>query len=379
METEPVLENSIEINSKSTAGTLGGGSPLLDNLTSEKRQGKGMRQIQFKSGFTLIELLVVIAIIGILAGLLMPAIQSVREAARRTACLNNIRQCALAAQNYQATRRYLPPSCEIVPGTTFAGNNGSWSIHGRLLPYIEGGNAYDMVNLAVAWDAQQVSGVPTMRIPLYICPDETNDTVRLRNGQPYVYGQTYGFNMGTWLVYDPTGARRPDGPFYVNSRVSNILDGTSNTICAAEVKMFTPYIRNTADPGPIPPTSTNVFDGMSADRKLGPDLQDNTGHTEWPDGRVHHEGMTTCFAPNTKVNYNLNGKLYDIDYNSQQEGRSLTQPSYAAVTARSYHAGNLVNVSMLDGSTRSVSGNIDLRVWRAMGTIQGGEVVSVPE
>ena len=89
--------------------------------------------------------------------------------------------------------------------------------------------------------------------------------------------------------------------------------------------------------------------------------------------------MTTCFAPNTKVNYNFNGQLYNIDFNSRQEGRSLTQPSYAAVTARSYHTGNLVNVTMLDGSTRSVTGNIDLTVWRALGTIQGGEIVNAPE
>lgn len=340
-------------------------------------------QFPNRQGFTLIELLVVIAIIGILTGLLMPAVQSVREAARRTACLNNIRQCALAAQNYQATRRYLPPSMEIVPGTTFSGNNGSWSIHGRLLPYIEGGNAYDMVNLAVAWDAQQATGVPTMRIPLYICPDEANDTMRLKNGQPYVYGQTYGFNMGTWLVYDPTGSRRPDGPFYVNSRVSTIPDGMSNTLCASEVKMFTPYIRNTADPGGVVPSNPNAFDGIAppiaSDRKLGPTLQDNTGHTEWPDGRVHHEGITTCFTPNTKVNYNFGGLKYDIDLNSQQEGRSLTQPTYAAVTARSYHSGNLVNIAMLDGSTRSVPGTIDLTVWRAMGTIQGGEIVGTTD
>jgi prepilin-type N-terminal cleavage/methylation domain-containing protein len=343
-----------------------------------------MKRNSGKRGFTLIELLVVIAIIGILVGLLMPAIQGVREAARRTACLNNLRQCSLAAQNYLSTRRYLPPSCELVPGTTFSGNNGSWSIHGRLLPYIEGGNAYDMVNLSIAWDAQQATGVPTLRIPLYICPDETNDTVRLNSsGQPYVYGQNYGFNMGTWLVYDPTGARRPDGPFYVNSRVNNIPDGASNTLCASEVKMFTPYIRNTTDPGPVPPTSPNAFDGLApavaSDRKLGPNLQDNTGHTEWPDGRVHHEGLTTCFAPNTKVNYNFNGRLYDIDFNSRQEGRSLTQPSYAAVTARSYHSGNLVNVTMLDGSSRSIPGTIDLAVWRALGSIQGGEVVNTVE
>jgi hypothetical protein len=139
--------------------------------------------------------------------------------------------------------------------------------------------------------------------------------------------------------------------------------------------MFTSYIRNTVDPGPTPPTSPTAFDGMAGQLKLGPNLNDNTGHTEWPDGRVHHEGMTTAFAPNTNVAYNYGGKLYNIDYNSMQEGKSLTQPTYAAITARSYHAGNLVNITLLDGSTRSLAATIDLNVWRAMGTIGGSEVL----
>jgi hypothetical protein len=106
---------------------------------------------------------------------------------------------------------------------------------------------------------------------------------------------------------------------------------------------------------------------MAGQRKLGPSLIDNTGHTEWPDGRVHHSGMTTVFAPNTKVAYNFGGKLYDIDYNSTQEGRSATQPTYAAITARSHHPGNLVCASFLDGATKPIRGEIDLNVWRAMG------------
>ena len=220
-----------------------------------------------RPGFTLIELLVVIAIIGILVSLLFPAVQMVRESARRTSCMNNVRQIVLATHGYEAAFKKFPPSFEIEPGTILSGNNGSWSIHGRILPFIEQANAYRMVDLNVAWDSQLDTGVPTLRIPLFLCPSEINDTVRLNTstGLPKVYPQNYGFNFGTWLVYDPVSSEKGDGPFYVNSRTGfrSVTDGSSTTICVAEVKAFTSYIRNTDDPGPVPPTDPSAFMGFT--------------------------------------------------------------------------------------------------------------------
>ncbi|MGI9515975.1 MAG: DUF1559 domain-containing protein [Pirellulaceae bacterium] len=330
-----------------------------------------------KSAFTLVELLVVIAIIGILISLLLPAVQSVREAARRTSCLNNARQIGISAQGYAAVFRHLPASFEIEHGTILTGNNGSWSIHGRLLPFCEQSNAYTQVDLNVAWDAQVDTGVPTLRVPLYLCPSEVNDTVRLKNGAPWVYPQNYGFNFGTWLVYDPVNGDRGDGPFYVNSRVrfAEVRDGQSNTLCLSEVKAFTSYIRNTENPGPLPPADPAAFMGFTGQTKLGTSLHKNTGHTEWCDGRVHHSGFTTVFTPNTEVLYEFEGNQYDIDFNSVQEGKKDDQVSYAAITSRSHHAGGLITTGFLDGSTRTISDTISLQVWRDMGTIAGGEII----
>jgi prepilin-type N-terminal cleavage/methylation domain-containing protein/prepilin-type processing-associated H-X9-DG protein len=320
-------------------------------------------------GVTLIELLVVAAIIGILASLLLPAVQQAREASRRLSCKNNLKQMSLAVQNFQDVRGSFPVSFSV-PSQTVV--RGSWSIHARILPYVERAAEYTKIDLDVDWHKQVGTGVPAIRIPIYLCPSDPHLQVRMRDGQKYVHPITYGFNLGTWLVFDPRSYISGDGAFRVGKPTSprDIPDGLSQTLCAAEVQAYTSYIRNTNDPGPVPPTSAAQLQSLNGEIKLGPALQQNTGHTVWSDGRVHHTGFTTVFTPNSVVNYTYNGRVYNIDVNSQQEGRSLTNRSYAAVTSRSHHPG-LVNVSFMDGSVREIIETIDLRVWRAIGTRRG--------
>ncbi len=332
-------------------------------------------------GFTLVELLVVIAIIGTLVALLLPAVQAAREAARRMSCQNHLKQIVLAMHNYESALGVYPPSFCIRPGTVLAGNNGSWSAQARILPYLEQGNAYDQVRLDVAWDdpVNWNTGVPTMTIPIYRCLSEAHPQHRTNASGNYTTPLNYAFNFGTWLVYRPASGDYGDGAMFVNSRLTpaSFTDGLSNTLCASEVKTFTSYIRNTSDPGPSPPTSTSAFAGLNGQLKLGPILNDNTGHTEWCDGRVHHSGFTTVFTPNTRVPYSTGGQTYDIDFNSRQEGQSAVQPTYAAITARSFHSGGAVNAALLDGSVRAIGKSIDLAAWRSLGTRDGGEVNQV--
>ncbi|MCA9175109.1 MAG: DUF1559 domain-containing protein [Planctomycetales bacterium] len=331
-----------------------------------------------RHGFTIVELLVTIGIIGVLTALLLPAVQAAREAVRRVACQDHLRQLGLAVQNYQSSLSVYPP------GGIFTGHT-SWSVHGRLLPYLEQQNAFQRVHLDLDWHdpVNLATGVQKMRIEVFRCPsDPRSDELYEDDDEGFVATVNYGFNFGTWFVFDPRDDSCGDGCFHVNNYFGPeaIADGASNTLCAAEVKTFTPYFRNTANPGPqIPPNAAYLanFAG-GAQFKLGPGRNENGGHTEWCDSPAHETGFTTVFRPNERVAYtHSDGVTYDIDFNSRYEGTSWTEPTYAAITARSFHPG-LVNTSWMDGSVRTTAETIDLRVWRAISTRDGGEVCHSP-
>lgn len=328
-----------------------------------------------RRAFTLVELLVVIAIIGILVGLLLPAVQMAREAARRTECRNNLKQIGLAVQMYAGMHRMLPPSVCMDLATTGTANNGAWSIHGRILPFIEQENLQNLVNTTIGWDNQMA--ISEVKIPVYSCPSDPGAN-RLRivgSGRANLWPTTYGFNYGTWFVFHPQTQAKGDGSFAPNARhtYADFVDGASNTLMVAEVKAWTPYRRNGGPPSTaIPDASTWAgVVGSAGEFK-------DTGHTEWPDGRVHHEGMTTVFGPNAISPCSNGGVVYEqCDYNSWQEGKNgvAGSPTYAAITSRSFHSG-AVQVAMMDGSVRVIEQTIELPIWRAIGTRAGREVAS---
>ena len=227
-------------------------------------------QLQRK-GFTLVELLVVIAIIGILIGMLLPAVQQVREAARRTACLNNMRQLGLAHMNYESSYGNLPPGVNyknmneggdgphargdaVVPrpsGSEFARRIGWGTI---ILPYIEQNNVWDQFSSDTERfeldpfgdDFPQPSAVPTLSIDTFMCPSDASPdgdknayyTHNNNAAANLMYGKScYVANVGANYFTDSINAPGTTwGPYARNSRTrfADIRDGTSNTIMLGE-------------------------------------------------------------------------------------------------------------------------------------------------
>ncbi len=321
-----------------------------------------------RNAFTLIELLVVIAIIAILIALLLPAVQQAREAARRTSCKSNLKQIGIALHNYLDQHSVFPLAFAVEDdGAGGFQAGGQWSIQARILPFVEQGNVYDDINFSQEYQ----SGVApaTLRIALYMCPSDPNDRPR---GTDY-YPLCYGYNAGTWNVFDNASKAQGNGAFAPNSDYSDadFTDGLSNTLAFAEVKAFTPYLRDGDGAGAALPGTGDVSG-------YGGTFKSETGHTEWVDGRVHQTGFTTTFTPNTTVPHVDGGATYDVDFTNCREAKtSCTGTTYAAVTSRSWHTG-IVNACMMDGSVRSVSENVNLVIWREASTRGGGEASQLP-
>jgi len=178
-----------------------------------------------------------------------------------------------------------------------------------------------------------------------------------------------------YFVFDPATGRGGDGAFYPNSflRLGEFADGTSNTLLTAEVKAWQPYTRNGGPPQTRAPATGAEAATLVAS---GTEFKD-TGHTEWPDGRVHHTGFTAALTPNSRTPFTFQNQMLDADYNSWQEGLNgrAGRATYAVITSRSFHP-EMVHVALVDGSVRPVSGTIERSVWQALATRNGGETVT---
>lgn len=332
-----------------------------------------------RRAFSLVELLVVIAIIGVLVGLLLPAVQGAREAARRSACQNNLRQLGVALHNYENSQRVFPPSC--LEGV--AVGSAPWSGQAVLLPYLEGDTLFRKIDFSQSYSSGSnmslfpPNGVASVRVDTLVCPGETKATPVLdaTNGAPKHFPLNYGLNVGPYLVLDASSAARPDGggafaPFK-RLRPAAYVDGLSKTLALAEVKAKTPRAQEISSMPTAMPSSAAAAGALAAGGTFGAE----SGHTEWVCGRALHIGFTTTFPPNTVVPYtHSDGRDYDVDVCGPREGSTSTAVTRAVVTSRSHHR-DMVNAAMMDGSVRSIASGIELSTWQALGSRAGGEAI----
>ncbi len=239
----------------------------------------------------------------------------------------------------------------------------------HLLPYVERDDLGRMIDYSQSSDGQAMA---VNRVKILMCPSEINDHPQASATAPYPLN--YLVNVGTWFVYDPLTGKTGDGAFIMNGklRLTDIPDGTSNTLGMTEGKTFTPALLDGANPNvasaPIPTVPADVVANGGTLKPVG-------GHVEWIDARSIQSGFTTTFPPNTEVLFSSAGVTYDVDFSSRREGKTGNVFTYSAVTARSFHPGG-VNTVMMDGSVRFVTDSIAQATWRALGTRSGGEVIA---
>jgi prepilin-type N-terminal cleavage/methylation domain-containing protein/prepilin-type processing-associated H-X9-DG protein len=368
-------------------------------------------KIVVRAGFTLIELLVVIAIIGVLIGLLLPAVQKVREAANRMKCANNLKQLGIAHHAYHDAAGSLTFSSGFTNygsrSTNPIGNEQSISGLVNLLPYIEETGILTMLNQATTYGGTPCNpfGPPrdfggyapwATNIPMLHCPSSPpgfayyNNTAQFPGRRNYVlcmgdfYQSSAGWispSTGPYPYFHYQASPNNRGVFGYNSaiRLTDILDGTSNTILMSEQA-------SNADATDIHGLGAENQSGVASNPSAclatafnGHYLASVTVQTDrpltslWHSGLAPHVGFNTILPPNSP---NCLGDTYgDV---------------WALTSATSYHPGG-VNVLLGDGAVRFISNSIDTGnlsapqpttgaspygVWGALGTRSGGETVS---
>ena len=318
--------------------------------------GRSVMNRRFRNaGFTLVELLVVIAIIGILVALLLPAIQAAREAARRSQCINNLKQFGLAVHNYHDTHKALPPG----------GRNPHWQTwYHAILPYIEQQILYDRWNPLFQYHLGGNIEVANERLAVIRCPSDI-DNMNINRGN-------YVCNVGNVGV----GGNSPDTLSVLGSRVLGsvtIQNGGSPFIVATVANGFRYHkLADTLDGLSTTLAFAECLQGTNGTRVGGGGVVNDARGALW---HATHAWFTTWQAPNSTDIDRLGGSVNTCVpdpaapcHSAQGVGAPCQQ------AARSRHPGG-VNVCFLDGSITFISDSIAWETWQALGTARGAEAV----
>jgi prepilin-type N-terminal cleavage/methylation domain-containing protein/prepilin-type processing-associated H-X9-DG protein len=339
-------------------------------------------------GFTLVELLVVIAIIGVLVALLLPAVQTAREAARRAQCLNNLRQLGVAVQNYVSAEKHFPPGsvAKVYPGQpTHPQTFYRWSSLAHLLPYMENQSVRDLLDLSLPLYMpgagypiadKNKAGVAQV-LPEFLCPTDVRQPVKSAWG-PTNYVACAGSGAGGGTPFDT------DGVFYVNSATTfaKLGDGSSHTVAMSESLLGedTQMDPNSGFAGATPERNYKFLLGFSANTDLtdakcngGQSYNSTMGNGNDPRGFAWCSGEYRCALYNHY--YPPNAANFDCITSVTVDPTIPPKKLYSAYgwrTARSAHLGG-VNAVFADGSTHFIHDDIDISVWRTLSTRASGE------
>jgi prepilin-type N-terminal cleavage/methylation domain-containing protein/prepilin-type processing-associated H-X9-DG protein len=375
-------------------------------------------------GFTLIELLVVISIIAVLIALLLPAVQSAREAARRSQCTNNIKQLALAVHNYLTATNAFPPLYTNfnLPGSAAGPNdsNGSWPLNWvvSLLPHLEQSALFNSANYSYgAQDAPNLATLSATNLSSLICPSEdfgvgpwvsTNRANYRANieGPPTLVSWSGPIVVMRPNIFStPWRTQQPSVyPSYTNKNIGvvsiqSVTDGTSNTAVVSEKLMGTAGYGNSSGASTITAamrsmalrgmfnTTVNITvdQGGNAGSQAALQMVQACGGISGTQTLAGDSGYWdgACWDGTHAGTLNFNAYNHWMPPNkwsciaaNTAEGNANSVGAWSdAVTATSNHPGG-VNVGFCDGSVHFIKETINAQIWWALGTRNMGEVIS---
>ena len=371
--------------------------------------------------FTLVELLVVIAIIGILVALLLPAVQSAREAARRMQCINNLKNIGLACINYESANKEFPPGREYPDWSkngepqgaythyndvaqTSSQQTGFYSVHVRILPYIENVNVYDLIDFSRAQVLQMEGNINydayANAEEIFLCPSDSNSELKIseNNYRCNFGGSTPYGGAKSWDAQNEIDAVSEDiyqfsckgnGAFTIGGGVKarQFEDGLSNTA------MFSERTKGSGiTAGSAPVTEADVVTMSGRTGGLVPrdgvysrclnggktaSTYDFTSTGRWLPGSDFSNGWPFAGYSNTQYNHVAEPNWKGIDCGTYSAIPD-TPGEHAILSARSMHSG-VVNVCFADGHVATVADDVDLSAWRAAGSRNGGETEDTVE